>query len=193
MNIIEYLSPSQKKALHYKNLKKDDVLFRENDICEYIGIVIEGQLSIVTYLKDGKEIVYNILYEDDIFGNNLIFSSEPYYKGNIITNVSTKIALISRDDLIKILKTNTKFMFEYLKIQSDFSKQLNNKIKMLSMDSAIERFYFYMHENKGSIEYSSVSELAKSLYLKRETLSRLLSKLIKQKKIKKTNDSIKLL
>lgn len=193
MNILDFLNTSKLNNINIKTLNKGDVLFRENDKCEYIGIVVEGQVSIVTYLEDGKEVVFNTLNPGDIFGNNLIFSSEPYYKGNIIINVNSKIALINKRELISLLKSNEEFMIEYFKIQSNFSKDLNDKIKLLSMDAAEDRFYYYMHQNKKTITYSSISELAKQLYIKRETLSRLISKLVKQKKITKNKDTITLL
>lgn len=193
MKILDTLKPAQQKLLNMRFLKKGTVLFHENDKCESIGIVINGQISIVSYLIDGKEIVYNQITNNGIFGNNLVFSSEPYYKGNIIVDVDSEIAFINKKDLVKLLSDNDLFLTEYLKIQSDFGKTLNNKIKLLSIDSAEERFYFYMHEHSNAIKYSSISDLAKKLYLKRETLSRLISKLLKQKKIKKDKEYITLL
>lgn len=190
MNILDTLKPSQLKHIEIKKLNKDSILFRENDICLSIGIVMEGTISIVTYLENGDEIVFNTLKTNEIFGNNLIFSSKPYYKGNIITNEACKVALIKKDYLLTLLRNNEAFMIEYLKIQSDFTKILNNKIKLLSMDSAEERFYFYMHENGNKIAYNSITFLAKELYLERETLSRLLSKLIKAKKIIRNGKTI---
>ena len=192
MNILDTLKPSQIKLLNIKNLKKGNVLFYENDKCESIGIVVSGQVSIVSYLADGKEIIYNTLKENEIFGNNLIFSTDPYYKGNIIVDIDSKIAIIKKDDLLKLLESNQSFLEEYLKVQSNFTKSLNNRIKLLSIDSAEERFYFYMHEHKNVIKYVSISDLAKQLYLKRETLSRLISKLEKQKKINKKDKYITL-
>ena len=193
MKILDTLKPAQQKLLNMRSLKKGTVLFHESDKCESIGIVINGQISIVSYLIDGKEIVYNQITNNGIFGNNLLFSSEPYYKGNIIIDVDSEIAFINKKDLVKLLSDNDLFLTEYLKIQSDFGKTLNNKIKLLSIDSAEERFYFYMHEHSNAIKYSSISDLAKKLYLKRETLSRLISKLLKQKKIKKDKEYITLL
>ena len=193
MNIIETLNTEERKQISIKNLEKDAILYRENDKCETVGVVINGKVSIVTYLYNGNEVIYNVLGENEMFGNNLIFSSEPYYKGSIIAEQDSKIALISKDVLIKLLKTNDNFMLEYLRLQSNFGKSLNTRIKLLSIDSAEERFYFYMHQNKNKISYTSVSNLAKLLYMKRETLSRLLSKLEKQKKIKRTKNTIEVL
>lgn len=190
MNILDTLKPSQLRHIKIKDLKKDSILFYENDLCKTIGIIIEGEVSIVSYLEDGNEIIYNTLYKDGIFGNNLIFSSSPYYKGNIIINKDSKIAFIEKNELIALLKSNESFMIEYLKIHSNFTKALNDKIKLLSISNAEERLYFYMHENRNEIRYKSITALAKELYLERETLSRLLSKLIKENKIVKKEKTI---
>lgn len=193
MNILETLKPSQLKEISIKDLKKGSILFREDDKCDCVGVVIKGSVSIITYLSDGNEVIYNTLGENEIFGNNLLFSSEPYYKGNVVTNADSKIALIYKDQLVKLIKTNDSFMFEYFKLQSNFGKSLNNRIKLLSIDSAEDRFYFYLHENKNKISYSSISDLAKLLYMKRETLSRLVSRLEKQKRIKRTKNTIEII
>lgn len=191
MNITDLLSNKEKKTLIIKSLKKDDILFYELDLCECIGIILEGSVNITSYLEDGKQIIYNTINKDGIFGNNLLFSSNPYFKGDIQANCDTKIALIYKDNLIKLLQNNEKFLIEYIKHQSNFAKQLNSRIKLLSIDNAEERFYYYLHENNNIINIESVSELSRNLNLQRETVSRLLSKLIKENKIIKTKNIIK--
>ncbi|MBO7677987.1 MAG: Crp/Fnr family transcriptional regulator, partial [Erysipelotrichaceae bacterium] len=125
-----------------------------------------------------------------IFGNNLIFSSEPYYKGDVIAEGKTLIGLIGKDDLIAILQNNSDFLKEYLKIQSDSSKALNNRIRLLSIQSAQDRFLFYMHEHKNRITYDSIEHLARKMYLSREALTRLLSRLQKNNSIIRENKVI---
>ncbi len=193
MNIIEKLNSSERKLLRERKLSKGETLFYEDERCECIGIIVSGSVQIVSYLPDGKQIIYNSLKEGEIFGNNLIFSSEPFYKGNIIAVEETTVGLLERDDLLKILEGNKDFMVEYLKIQSNFSKELNNRIKLLSLESAEERFLYYMHTHKNRIAYRSVSDLARQLYLERETLSRLLSRFLKEKRIIRDDKTITLI
>ena len=176
-----------------KHLKKDDILFRENDKCECIGIVLKGKLMIISYLENGKEVIFNEPETDDVFGNNLIFSSNPYYRGDIIALQDSDILLIYRNDLLYLLKNNNDFLLEYLKIQSDFAKQLNNRIKLLTMDNVQERLKYYLYTNNNQINYDSISSLAKKLSVQRETLSRIISKMEKEKIILRNNKTIILL
>ena len=191
MNIIDTLSKTQIKNIKTKTFPKNATIFYENDECTSIGIINYGIVSIVSYLENGDEIIYNSLKENDIFGNNLIFSSNPYYKGNVIASSDVSISFISKKELLSILKNNSDFLLHYLNIQSNSSKQLNDTTSLLSLPSALDRLLYYFKINNNIIEYKSVSDLAKKLYIKRETLSRLLSNLNKEKKIIKDKNTIR--
>ena len=191
--ILNTLTSEQLEHLIPLHLNKGEVLFHENDRCETIGILLHGEVSIVSYLSNGKEIIYNTLKDGDLFGNNLIFSSDPRYKGDILALKDTDLCLIDRDVLVGLLQENASFLLEYLRIQSNLGKSLNNRIRLLSIDSAEERLLFLIHENQGTIRFSSVSSLARDLFLERETLSRLLSRLQKEKRILRQGKMLKLL
>ena len=193
MNILNLLNNKQYKKLIIKEYNKDDVLFKENEKCTKIGILLEGKLSIQSYLEDGNIVIYNIINQDEMFGNNLIYSSNPYYKGLIISLTNCKVAFIDKQELTNLLKINNDFLMEYLSINSNFSKKLNDRIKLLSISSAKERLMYYFHINNNEIDYESITSLANELYLQRETLSRLINKLVKEKVIIKDKNRLKLL
>ena len=193
MNIIALLNEKEKERLIYKELRKGETLFYENDRCGEIGIVKYGKLLITSYPENGNPIIYNRLKEDDMFGNNLLFSSQPFYKGDVIAESDSGIILIKKDVLIGFLEENTDFLLAYLQIQADSGKRLHSRIRLLSIDSAQERFITYLCENGNKITYSSVSDLADDLFIRRETLSRLLSKLIKNKVVIKGGKTVRLL
>ena len=175
--IYDLLNEEEKQLTKKITLKKDEILFKEGDICKEIGIVLKGVISISSYTFNGKEIIYNTITKGGIFGNNLLFSSEPYYKGNIISKIDSEIILIDKLFLKRILKNNEEFLEEYLHIQSDFGKALNNKIKVLSFYKGEDRFFYYLASHNNSIRFRSISELANELNMSREATSRMISKL----------------
>ena len=191
-NLLETLKKEELEKVKIVSLSKEQILFHESEICECIGVVIEGDIEITSYSYGGKEIIFNHLYSGMVFGNNLIFSSNPIYKGSIIAKKPSKVGLIYKKSLISLLKTNDDFLLEYLLYQSDMGKDLNSKIKLLSLDNAEERFFYYLHSQNGQITYSSITKLASILSLQRETLSRLISRLVKENKIIKEMHLIKI-
>ena len=188
-----YTTLTKKQLTKFKhiNLEEEQVLFHETDECKYVGIVMSGTIKIVTHTNTGNEIIYNVLKQGNIFGNNLLFSKDVKYKGDVIAQSKSEILLISKEEMLKLLKTNDAFLEKYLLIEAENTKKLNSRIKLLSFDSSEERFLFYLKENNNNVSYSSITELAKELGLQRETLSRLISKLVKDKKITNQNKKIR--
>ena len=190
MNILQSLSKEEQKNLEVKSVKRGEFLFREVQLCTTISIVVSGQVKISSMNYSGTEVVFNVVEKGEMFGNNLIFSDSPLYKGDVIALKDSVIVSIKKNNLEAILQSNKDFLLSYLKIQSNFGKKLNSTIKMLSFASAEERFKFYLHENQGTVSYHTVTDLADILHLKRETLSRVLTKLEKENAIKRSPHKI---
>lgn len=191
--IIDLLTESEKKYLITRSYKANEILFYENDICNSLGIVLEGEIKIASMTFKGNEVIYNSLTKGRMFGNNLIFSNDNKYRGDVKTTKNSKVALIDKDNLVLILMNNKTFLEEYLAIQSEFTKSLNTKIKLLTFDNAKERLLYYLFINDNRIIYKNVTSLAKQLYLSREATSRLLSLLEKENIIVKHKHEIILL
>ena len=188
--IIDLLTNEEKKKVKFIRFKEGETLFYENDACNNLGIVTQGELKISSFTFEGNEIIYNRLLVGSIFGNNLLFSSDNKYRGDVKATKSGMAALISKDNLVSILMNNEKFLLAYLSIHSEFTKSLNTKIKLLTFLNAKERFLYYLFINNNHIKYQSVTSLAKSLYLSREATSRLISSLVDEGKIIKRNHEI---
>ncbi len=191
--IIDCLSSEEKKLLKKVPFKKGEILFYENDICTSIGIVIEGEIKISSITYEGNEIIYNLLKSGSLFGNNLLFSKNNKYKGDVKASKDGSLYLIDKNSLMKILKSNEEFLLEYLSIHSEFAKELNSKIKLLTFTNAKERFLYYLFINDNHIVFSNVTSLAHELYLSREATSRLISTLIKEKIISRNKNEITLI
>ena len=189
-NIVSLLSDEELKSLKERRYKKGETLFFENSECTQIGIVMIGEIRIISYLKNGQEVLYNSLTGGQMFGNNLIFSSDPFYRGDVMAYKDSVIYLISKKQLLTLLKTNSMFLEAYLNSQSDFGKELNFQIKLLTFKNAEDRLMYFLKMKKNSYTYSTITDLAKSLYLTREVLSRLIHKLEKENAIKIANKTI---
>ena len=75
-------------------------------------------------------------------------------------------------------------------MQSDSAKALNARIQLLSLVNAEERLFYYASKNNNQIIFKNVTTLAATLGVQRETLSRLLTSLVKRHLIKKEKGKI---
>ena len=193
MNNILQLLKKHEKMIERQSYKKGETLFIEGDECTRIGIVSFGEISIKSFFSNGKEVVYNSLHQGQMFGNNLIFSSNPHYRGDVVAQSDSEVFFINKESLMSILQNDIEFLNRYLTEQSDFSKTLNLKIKLLTIPAAQDRLIYYLTINKGKIYYKSVTKLADELYLTRESLSRTIKKLKENKTIKVDQKTITLM
>ena len=188
--LLQVLNKKEHKLVNGYQITKNSVIAHEGDLCESIGVIISGKIDIVSYSFAGKEMLINSLKAGDIFGNNLVFSSNPLYRGNIIAKEKCVIAFISKDNLIYLLQNNADFLKLYLQAQSDFGKALNARIQLLSFTNAEERLFYYASKNNNVITFKNVTSLAAQIGIQRETLSRLLTSLVKRHQIKKEKGKI---
>lgn len=191
-NLVKFIIKNSGIRYDEISAERNQTLFFEGDECKKIGIIISGKISIISYFSDGKEVIYSELGKDQMFGNNLIFSSEPFYRGDVVAMEKSVIYYVSKDELIKALSASPEFLEMYLKQQSDFSKTLNFKIKLLTIGNARDRILYYLTFHNKQITYKSVTKLAKELYLTRESLSRTMYKMAKDDEIEIDNKTITL-
>ena len=191
--LLNVLSKQEHKLVKGYQVAKGNTIYHEGDRCESIGIVVSGKIDIVSYSFEGKEQIINSLKVGEIFGNNLLFSSEPIYRGNVIAKEKAVIAFISKDNLISLLQTNQEFLELYLQAQSDKAKALTARIQLLSFTNAEERLFYYSSKNNNQIIFKNVTSLAATIGVQRETLSRLLTSLTKRHLIKKEKGKITVL
>ncbi len=188
--LLQVLTKKEHKLVKGYQVTKNSVINHEGDLCENVGVIISGKVDVVSYSFQGKEQILNSLKAGDIFGNNLIFSSEPIYRGDVIAKEKCVIAFINKENLIYLLQNNQEFLTLYLKAQSDFGKSLNARIQLLSFTNAEERLVYYASKNDNVIVFKNVTTLAAQIGIQRETLSRLLTSLVKRHLIKKEKGKI---
>ena len=188
--LLQVLSKKEHKLVNGYQVTKSSIIAHEGDTCENIGVIVSGKVDIVSYAFKGKEMLLNSLKAGDIFGNNLIFSSDPVYRGDVIAKEKCVIAFINKENLVFLLQNNQDFLKLYLQAQSDFGKSLNARIQLLSFTNAEERLIYYASKNDNVIVFKNVTALAAQIGIQRETLSRLLTSLVKRHLIKKEKGKI---
>ncbi len=188
--LLQVLSKKEHKLVNGYQVTKNSIIAHEGDACENVGVIVSGKVDIVSYAFKGKEMLLNSLKAGDIFGNNLIFSSDPVYRGDVIAKEKCVIAFINKENLIFLLQNNQDFLKLYLQAQSDFGKSLNARIQLLSFTNAEERLFYYASKNDNVIIFKNVTALAAQIGIQRETLSRLLTSLVKRHLIKKEKGKI---
>lgn len=193
-NLLDILNDEQKnKYIEIKHYSKNSIIFSEGLICNYIGIVLDGDVIISTITYNNNEEIINVIKKNNIFGNNLIFSSSPIFLGNIISYTNTTIAFISKNNLKLLFNENKEFLYKYLELISNQILEEKQKVKLLVHKNIRDRLLFYFNneqKKKGLIKIKSIAELARILSLPRPSVSREIYKMIDEKIISYNNKII---
>ena len=190
MNKVEFIELLKENIEEKIKYQKDQIIFNEDDYCNKLGIILKGNVFIASYSYKGNEILFNNLKKNSIFGNSLIFSSSPYYKGKIIAKEEAIIGYLSKEKLLKILSDSPTLLC-YLSMLSDALLNEKEKTRILSFDNTKDKLLYLLTLHK-EIQISSITMLAKYLSVSRESLSRCISSLIKDNVITFNNKIITL-
>jgi CRP-like cAMP-binding protein len=178
-----------------KTYNKGDIVFNENDECKYIGLVINGEITIHTSSILYNDFLISKIKDGDLFGVNLLFSDKPFYLGTVEATKATTLKLILKQDYINYVRDNIE---SFLSTTSNKYIQLQQRIKILSQKSIREKILFYL-VNRSNLLHSNIipipkkEELAKYLNVERPSLSRELSNLKRDGFIDYDRKTIKLL
>lgn len=180
------------ESFKYINIKANDILFNEDSICNEIGIVLKGQLVISTITNLEKEETFNIINENEVFGDLLLFSTNHQYLGNVTATKKSKIALINKNKLLKHLQEDINILNSFLNSISDKALNIKLQAKLLSHKNIEDRIMYYLNINQKDniVRIESVTTLSKILSLPRPSVSRSLTILENKGLIKKEKNII---
>lgn len=186
------------KYIIIKDYNPNDVIFNEEAECNYLGIVIVGEIIISTITTTEKEEIINILSPNEVFGDLLVFSSTPTYLGNVIAKRKSTIALISKNNLQMMFKLSPVFLNNYLTHICNKALLIKTEAKLFAHKNIRDRILYYFNtlskqQNTHSITIPSVSSIANILSLPRPSVSRELSKLVSEGYLIKQQNTITIL
>lgn len=162
-----------------KRLPGNYIVELEGSISKYVGIILEGSITVTSYTLSGNPIHISTLEEGMIFGDILIFGNKTNkIPGNLITQVPSTIAMIPNDLVEEYLISNPQFLKNFLGLLSDKVYDYNMHSKLLSQDTLRDKILFFLRSEKLKQQsntitlYMTKEELANKLNVQRPSLSR---------------------
>jgi len=122
--------------------KKNEYVFRADQMGFYIGIIIQGSIQVQKIVISGK--VINILSKNkgEVFGGSAIFAPKILPNVNILATESCKILLIPKQSVFDILCKNSIIAYNILSLSANSISLLNQRIELLSFSSIQNKIAF---------------------------------------------------
>ncbi|MBM7615223.1 Crp/Fnr family transcriptional regulator [Alkaliphilus hydrothermalis] len=173
-----------------RKMRKGTIIFMEGDQGEAFYFIKSGKVKIFKTTPDGRELIFTVLGEGDVFAEVTLFNDMNYPASAEILE-DAEVGMIRNKDLEDLVSNNSEIALRMIKI---FSKKLfsaQQKVKELALGDTYMRTAQMIlklakehgREIDGVIEVKlslSRQELANMIGTARETVSRALSQFKKE-------------
>lgn len=182
-----------------EEFKKGDVIYREEETSQRIGIILRGRLEMRKYLPTGN--VLSLFHRGcgEVIGGSIVFSSEPRYPCDVIAKEKSLLLWIGRSTLLEMLLKNETVARNILRISADRILQLEKRVELFSFFSIQKKIAFSLLHDFSMDQRQTVSvpfsktTWAEYLNVSRTSLSRELKILCTQGVIEMRENKISIL
>lgn len=188
------------KVQKYNN---NQIVFEKGDIIKNIGIVLDGELNLLTQKFNGTRVIVTTLGLNDMFGEALIFSNANTSPYDLVSQGESSALFIPKSFFINMCPNSCDFhkilISNMLTILSNKIVMLNSKMKILNAETikgkiAVYLLSIYNKTNKLTFDMPMKrQELSEFLNVTRPSLSRELSNMQDDNIIEVYRSSVKIL
>ncbi|MBN1524236.1 MAG: Crp/Fnr family transcriptional regulator [Spirochaetales bacterium] len=179
----------------YKNLDKGEFLFHEAQEGLGLFLLVEGSIQVFKSTEDGREVVIKMLKPGEVFGEVVLFESRGY-PANASALTKSNILLFPRHQIDCLLE-NREFRNAFIGMLFKKLRYLTERLLDLTSHDVEERFFLFLESHYGKRKEYSIDmtkkDIAAGIAASPETLSRLIAKLEKEKKIRWQKKTITIL
>lgn len=185
-----------------ENFSENQMIFEKDHSVKNLGILIEGELNLVSQKYNGTRVIVTTLEKGDLFGEALIFASSDNSPYDLISMGKSKVLLIPNKIFINMCSIacdcHNQLISNMLTILSNKIVMLNSKMSILNAESLKGRIAVYLLslQKKANTMIFDIpmnrQELAEFLNVKRPSLSRELSNMQRDNIIEIYRSSVKI-
>ncbi len=175
----------------YRRFRKGSIIFGEGDPGDFICFVKSGRVKIAKLTEDGREQILHFLQDGDLFGEVVLFDGGNYPATAEVLEAS-EIGMLRNLDLDNVIRSNTGIAVKLIKVLNRRLREAQTKVRDLALKDTFTRTVSLLLkmageggvEKDGAIHIGvelSRQELANLIGTSRETVTRILSDLNRQK------------
>lgn len=191
------LSEEEIKELRHvlveKHFSRNKIIFLEEDTQNYMYVILSGRVKIVHLGQDGKEHILAVHKTGDFFGEMALLDGKTA-PATVIAMEDTNIMIMSKKDFEEYLLKNSRVLKEIISILCARLRDSWMMNKIMSLTSAEDRvrtllklmgMHYGMEDKRGTVITLRLThqDIADYSSLSRETVTRLLNRLVRDGEI----------
>ncbi|MHC1684489.1 MAG: Crp/Fnr family transcriptional regulator [Clostridiaceae bacterium] len=181
------------------NYEKEEIIAFQGDLCDKIGIVLDGMIEIKNMMENGKSITITSMKAGNIFGEVILFSNQKSYPSTIEANSKSTILFLHKTEVLGLCRENELILNNFMSLLSNKILMLNQKLKSLSYNTIRQKlvYYFIQEYEKQNTPFITLpysrAELAEYLGIPRPSLSREMVKMKEDNLIDFEKNTVKII
>lgn len=151
-----------------------DFIALQDDPCQSLYLLYDGKVRASMSGPDGKQITMEDLEGPVLLAPAFLFATNNRFPVNIYTLTPCEVLVINKEGFVDLMRREPIIMQNFLRIISDRSQILTQRISTFALQSLKSRLANYLYERGG---ISNQQEVAERLGVARPSLSRVISEL----------------
>lgn len=199
INLYEILCPPKLKGYVDENaieFGKDQIIYSHHQIENKVYLVSKGKVKIVTYDKEGNEVVKLILSKGEIFGEKIILGDIKSNEYAIACNNPTEVCAVNISKMKELMRDNKQFEVRIYKIIGLRLQKIERRLELLIGKDVETRIISFIHDLYSDSEtpdianHLSQNDISKLLGTSRESVVKVFNRLKKDNIIDYTRKKI---
>ena len=178
--------------------KKNEVIFKQGDLCDALNILIKGSVKTEMITENGNLLGIEIINAPRPLAPAFLFSGNNRFPVDVTTLENVEILRIPKDEVIRLMTSQPDFMQQFLTHNANRTQFLTNRIQLFSIKTLkgkIAHFLLEQANEKGDTFTlnRNQTELADFFGVARPSLARSLSEMIEDRIIETNKKNYKIL
>lgn len=175
----------------HKTLKRGEYIFREGEAVNSVIFIKQGHVKLNTYDAEGRENIIGIFADQDTIWEG-VFAENSQYPYSAVCLDNTSICKISKND-VESAVSNPSVSLKVINMLSTKLHDANERNMILSINEPMARIAaFLLYREKRSVEpiiTLRLDDIAGSVGLRPETVSRYIRRMVREGYIEKIGQS----
>lgn len=166
-----------------KFYKKNNVIFRQGDICNALYILISGSVKTEMITENGNLLGIEIIKAPRPLAPAFLFSNNNRFPVDVTTIEESEVLAIPKDEVVRLMNIQPDFMQQFLTHNANRTQFLTNRLQLLSIKTLKGKIAHFLLEQME--EYGNTftlnrnqTELADFFGVARPSLARSLSEMV---------------
>lgn len=127
--------------------KKHGFIYFPKDKAEAVYLLVSGRVKVSNYSEDGREIIKEVVYPGDVFGEGFLAGGTHYRNYATAMDECTEFLVINNEDLEILMASNRQFAMELFHSMGTKLREMEKRLEALNFKASRDRILDFIRDS----------------------------------------------